>query len=446
VLIAGGGPAALEALLALHKLAPGRVSPVLIAPDPSFRHRPLSVAEPFKLATPRRLDLEQVALRHGATYLHDSLAEVVPAERKIRTGGGRELGYDALLIALGARAGTTIPGALAFWDVSDHGAFAELLDRLTGGEVRHLAFVIPTELTWPLGLYELALLTAAQVASQGLEDVKMTFVTPELRPLRMLGDRASEVATRLLVESKIDVRAATQPVRFAGGELLVEGGDGHSIECDAVVGLPSPAVASIPGIPQNRDGFIPVDRYCGVLGMEDVYAAGDVTTFPIKQGGIATQQADAAASAIAEGAGAPVDAEPFAPVLRGALLTTAGPRYMRRILDDRARGEAARSVLWWPPAKIAGRYLAPYLMHEAGYRGDAAELTDLTAPPADDPLDSGTGRDDVFGAALVSADLDAGSGDYAAAMRWLEVAEDLELYLPPEYERKRASWQESAGA
>ena len=40
--------------------------------------------------------------------------------------------------------------------------------------------------------------------------------------------------------------------------------------------------------------------------MEGVYAAGDITTFPVKQGGIATQQADAAAEAIAAELGADV--------------------------------------------------------------------------------------------------------------------------------------------
>ena len=60
-------------------------------------------------------------------------------------------------------------------------------------------------------------------------------------------------------------------------------------------------------------------RNCGVRGVDDVYAAGDMTTFPLKQGGIAAQMADAAASAIAVRAGVPVAQHPFRPVIRGLL-------------------------------------------------------------------------------------------------------------------------------
>jgi len=100
-----------------------------------------------------------------------------------------------------------------------------------------------------------------------------------------------------------------------------------------------------------------------VEGLDDVYAAGDATTFPIKQGGLATQQADVVAQAIAARAGAPVTPEPFRPVLRGLLLTGRTPAYrsteLRGGLGDMSRAEV--EPLWWPPSKIAGRYLSPYL-------------------------------------------------------------------------------------
>ena len=49
VLIAGGGVAALEAALALRDLAADRVDVELLAPEPHFWYRPLSVAAPFEL-------------------------------------------------------------------------------------------------------------------------------------------------------------------------------------------------------------------------------------------------------------------------------------------------------------------------------------------------------------------------------------------------------------
>ena len=95
----------------------------------------------------------------------------------------------------------------------------------------------------------------------------------------------------------------------------------------------------------------------------DVYAAGDATAFPIKQGGIAAQQAVAAAQAIAADAGADVTPEPFEPVLRGLLVTGGEERYMRSELGGGAgqTSSVTEQALWWPPGKLAAHYLTPYL-------------------------------------------------------------------------------------
>ena len=94
-----------------------------------------------------------------------------------------------------------------------------------------------------------------------------------------------------------------------------------------------------------------------------MYAAGDGTTFPIKQGGLACQQADAVAESIAAAVGAPVEPTRFRPVLRGELMTGGRERFLRRRLaGDQDVGEASEQPLWWPPGKIAGRYLTPYLL------------------------------------------------------------------------------------
>ncbi len=118
-------------------------------------------------------------------------------------------------------------------------------------------------------------------------------------------------------------------------------------------------------MPDAGRGFVPTNQHGRVEGRENVFAAGDITTFPLKQGGIATQQADAAAASIAALAGAPVRPRPFRPVLRGLLLTGLSPRFMSAsLLDDSS--EVDTEPLWWPPAKIVGRYLAPFLAEHIG--------------------------------------------------------------------------------
>ncbi len=102
-----------------------------------------------------------------------------------------------------------------------------------------------------------------------------------------------------------------------------------------------------------------------MLGLTDVYAAGDLTQFPVKQGGIAAQQADAVASAIAADAGATVKPTAFKPVLRGLLLTGRAPRFLRSKMGT-SHSLADTEPLWWPPAKIVGRYLTPFLAEDLG--------------------------------------------------------------------------------
>src|SRR5215216_942573 len=66
VLIAGGGVAALEALLALTDIGAGYVEVELLAPKRDLTYRPMAPAEAFGLATRRPVDLAEVAARHGA--------------------------------------------------------------------------------------------------------------------------------------------------------------------------------------------------------------------------------------------------------------------------------------------------------------------------------------------------------------------------------------------
>jgi sulfide:quinone oxidoreductase len=100
-----------------------------------------------------------------------------------------------------------------------------------------------------------------------------------------------------------------------------------------------------------------------VRGVDSVYAAGDVTHFPIKQGGLACQQADAAAEAIAAQAGAAIDPQPYAAMLQGLLLSERGATLLRREADAAAREGTVASgqALWWPPTKIAGRELSRHI-------------------------------------------------------------------------------------
>ena len=440
VVIAGAGVAGLEALLALRENAGKRVDITLLAPESEFRFRQLSVATPFRLADPTGFNLDEIAREFDVHHRRGALAEVDVDKRVVRTAAGTEIAYDVLLIATGTEPVEAVPGALTFRGFQDVSSYRDILARLERGEISRPVFAVPDGAWWPLALYELALMTAAHVAAADLDGIEICIVSPESQPLELFGKRASTAVATLLETAGVEFRGGRRPVRFEDGRLKIS--RGRALRFDQAISLPIPVVRPIPGIPQDPPhGYIPTNEFGRVLGIEDVYAAGDASWFPVKQGGLAAQQADAAATAIAELAGARIVAQPFRPVLRGALLTSWGPRYLRSDLGDDS--VAARSALWWPPGKVAGRLLAPYLARKSGEPAWAATaLRDLDAPPGDDPTAIDTGHEDVVALALASADGDAEAHDHAGAVRWLRVAEELDLRLPPAYEAKRVAWSE----
>ena len=361
VLIAGGGVAALEAALALQDRAADRVAVELLAPEPHFWYRPLSVAAPFQLGEVTRFELDGLARRTGASFTLGGLTGIDEWRHIAYTSTNTEITYDTLLIACGALPLPAIPGALTFRGPADIEVIQRLLEEIARRDVRSVAFVIPWGAGWSLPAYELALLTASHLRGLGVMDAELTLVTPEIEPLQLFGPPASAAAHALLQEHGVTLHAGAYAGEFADGELkLIPDG---SVSADRVVALPRLHGAPIDGLPQTVHGFIPVDAHCRVHGVADVYAAGDITSFTVKQGGIAAQQADVAAAAIAAEAGAYVTPTRFRPVLRGLLLTGQQSRYLRREVSAEPDQPPVASYepLWWPPAKIVGHYLAPFL-------------------------------------------------------------------------------------
>lgn len=360
VVIAGGGVAALETLMALRDLAGDRVDITLVAPEDSFTYRPMTVAEPFAKGHARRYELSEIADRFGARLVRDIVTEVDADARAIRTGSGDLFPYDQIVLAVGAKATPAFQRAITFGEDPEEQELHALLHDTEEGYAKGVAFVVPSGATWTLPLYELALMTARQAWRMGADRIRFFVVTPEDRPLAIFGTAASDAVAALLEAQSIEFVGSV----YASVEdnAVIIDPSGRRIDVDRVVSLPALEGRRIPGVPADRDGFIPVDDHGRVRALDGVYAAGDGTAFPIKQGGLATQQADAVAAAIAVVAGAPIEAKPFRPVLRGLLLTGGGDRYLRHGVAGRdGEPEVADHALWWPPSKIAGRYLAPYL-------------------------------------------------------------------------------------
>jgi sulfide:quinone oxidoreductase len=367
VLIAGGGVAALEAALSLQAVARDRVTVEIVAPEETFAYRPMAVAEPFGAGHVHHFALRDLAEAAGASLRTGLVTSVEPDRSIVRTRDGADLSYDALLLALGARPRVAVPGALTFRGPEDSTALSTLLDQALAGAVRSLVFAVPAGASWPLPLYELALLARAFLNERGAPGVDVTIVTPEETPLAVFGTEASEAVAAMLESHGIECRTRTTPVSFED-RILRLAPEGR-VAAGAVVALPRLEGPRLAGIVSDTNGFVPTDEHGRVGSEVAVYAAGDLTQFPLKQGGIATQQADAAAETIAAQAGADVEPAPFRPVLRGLLLTGDRPSYLRAEVA-KAGSVVAVEPLWWPPAKIVGRHLAPFLASRLGLETD----------------------------------------------------------------------------
>lgn len=379
VVIAGAGVAALEAALALHALAEGRVTVELVAPEREFTYRPLAVAEPFRTDQVRRFPLEPLVTATGASLRAGAVTGVEPEHKSVAVDG-EPVEYDAFVLAVGTQPREAVEGALTFRGPQDATQLADLLERAVDGELHRIAFVVPAGVSWPLPLYELALETGSYLSDRGTRSVEIVVVTPEEHPLGVFGRESSSAIAELLELRGIGLELDSAAIAWHEGILALAGG--RSFEADAVVAVPQLVGRAVPGLPHDGAGFVPTDLEGRVTGTNDVYAAGDATQFRPKQGGLATQQADAVAAAIARDAGADIEPMPFRPVLRGLLLTGFVPRYLRA---DIAAGTSVvdTEALWWPPAKIVGRYLAPFLAEHLGLDASLPESARAGAVPVE---------------------------------------------------------------
>jgi sulfide:quinone oxidoreductase len=361
VVIAGGGVAALESALALRKLAAERVKLTLLTPAQEFVYRPMAVLEPFVEHGPRTLSLDKFAAECDATIVHDTLTAVDRDLQVARTSSGLELGYDSLLIAVGASTSEVLPGAIVIDPAHIAESLSRLLQEIDSGAARNLAFVIPRP-AWPLPAYELALLVAERARERGAK-LKVSIITAEQRPLGVFGEAVSTDVSALLREAEIELTVESRVTHFEDAVLVNPGQ--RELRFDHVIAVPRLAGPAIAGLPADAAGFIPVTPRGQVAGVERVYAAGDATEFPVKWGGFAAQQADAAAASIAALAGANVSPQPFEGVVHGLLL---GGRDQRRLYftatitegsgrDSRTSDTPTAS----PDAKISAQYLGPYL-------------------------------------------------------------------------------------
>jgi sulfide:quinone oxidoreductase len=355
VVVVGAGVGGLEALVALRSLAGHRVALTLVAPQDDFTVHALEVFEPFGLGLAQRYPVAGLAADLDAAIHHDALARVERDDRTVALQSGDELAYDRLVLAVGAFPHPAYEHGLCFTRAHDAEAFDAVVEDLRSGCAERIAIVVPPGCTWTLPAYELALMVAALGTPR-----QLTLVTSETEPLGAFGSPASAWARTALRAAGVELLAGVRAT--VPHPTTVELSPGASLACDRVVHLPLWSGPNCPGVPCDGDGFVLVDDAFRVSDDDDVFAVGDATAGPYKQGGLAAQQADVVAEQIAWQIGAEHPPRPYRPVLRGLLRTADGPRYLRaEPPGEPTSAEVSEECLWWPASKVAARWLTPWL-------------------------------------------------------------------------------------
>jgi sulfide:quinone oxidoreductase len=367
VLIAGAGIAGIEAALALRAFAGPAAEVRLVDPGSRFTIPATATGRAFGVGTGIDLRLADVVARAGGTLVPGRLTAVDPARRLVMLAGGRLLTYDSLVVAIGARLEPSVHGALRFAGHADVTAVRAMVDEIAQASSRgaaiRLAIVVPLGCSWPLAAYELALMTREHLTAEGCGDaVEISVVTAEDTPLTLFGPQASAAVERSLGRAGVSVQAGAIVREWGWGQLELV--DGRTLEADRVIALPVQRGPSLDGLPTDTQGFVRIATDGSVPGAPGVWAVGDSTSFPLRQGGIACQQADSVAAAIARELGADTEELPFHPTLRGWMWDGGSGTFLRGEPSGgrtESSGVAVRTPLWWPAAKVAGRYLTPFL-------------------------------------------------------------------------------------
>lgn len=306
VTIVGGGLGGLEAALYLRKRLPREQADVVLISDrPEFVFKPYLNYVPFGLQpADLAFNLSELAKGHGFHFRQGTAHAANPETQTLRVNGA-SLSYDTLFVATGATAGPeTVPG------LHTHGymlgresemrrlrkALRELCKDAKSGATSRIAFLVPPGCQWAGALYELAFMLSTWLDWKGVrEHVDLMLMTPEARFMNAFGPGVHESLQQELRERGIGARRHQHPERAEKGALIFP--EKGRLPFDLLIAAPA-SVATVRwgALPTDEQGFLRTDLASRqVEDHPSVYAVGDASDYPVKQGFLALLQADAAA-------------------------------------------------------------------------------------------------------------------------------------------------------
>ena len=303
ILILGGGTGGTIAANRLRRVyGTGEAEITVVDQDDEHVYQPGLLFVPFGMADAARLGRPRRRQLHaGITFRQASVDHVDVAADQVQLDDGTTLGYDALVIATGARLlpeeteGLTGPGwmenVFTFYTRDGAVALRDALDRFRGG--RLVVNVADMPIKCPVAPLEFCFLADDFLRRRGIRaQTEITYVTP------LDGAFTKPVCNRELsgLLTGRDIRLVTD---FNTGTVAGRGDDsgdsrlisydGREVPFDLAVVIPIHGGAAFvdrsPGLGDEL-GFIPVDRHTLQASVKpNVFAIGDATDVPTSKAG-----------------------------------------------------------------------------------------------------------------------------------------------------------------
>jgi len=218
--------------------------------------------------------------------------ETVDESRQLVTlKGGRELGYEVLVLATGSR---LVPEAIEHFDAEAHHFYTapaalrlrQALDAFTGGRI--LIGIAGMPYKCPPAPLEVAFLLEAELRERGLREVsELHFCSPIGRAFTI--ESVSDMATPILEAKGIELHTFFNVEAIDPARKVVESLEGEELPYDLLILVPPHRGAQFlidSGLAPAPGGWLPTDRATLQVGNRpNVFALGDATDLPLSKAG-----------------------------------------------------------------------------------------------------------------------------------------------------------------
>ena len=318
IVILGSGFAALTTIRTLRQL---RVDAdiTVVSPRNELVYLPSLIWLPSgqRSGDDLRIPLAGFFQRMGVHWHQGSVLQVLDGGRRVVTDTG-ELANDLLVVAAGGRYLRKLPGIehalIPCEGIASAEAIRDRLAAMDGGTVAMGFASNPKEPGAVRGgpMFEFLFGIDTLLRRQGRrERFKLVFFNPSQEPGQRLGAAAVRKLLARMHERGIETHLGHKPVRFEADQVVTEGGQFAADLILFMPGLTGPAWLDDSELPRSEGGFVAADAHCRAHGLEHVYVAGDIGSYPgpdwmAKQ----AHQADLQAGAVARNIAATLRGQP----------------------------------------------------------------------------------------------------------------------------------------